>query len=184
VTTMSQPLAISVSSQSTIPPPLSEQPQSSRSGAAFDQTAPVVEPDLDLPEPSPPKRLKTEEVVQVKKSSKSKSTSKASKSKQDVPRSSSPGRGTQGHKDKESKTKKRTAEIPSFDYSTAPNLLDNPRSGVKDQGRKKKKERKQPKGEFFSCREKELMLDFSGADFGPAPKEKSNMRAGNKSGQF
>ena len=51
-----------------------------------------------------------------------------------------------GHKDKESKTKKRTAEIPTFDYSTAPNLLDNPRSGVKDQGRKKKKERKQPKG--------------------------------------
>jgi hypothetical protein len=55
---------------------------------------------------------------------------------------------------------------------------------VKDQGRKKKKERKQPKGEFHSCREKELMIDFSGADFGPAPKEKSNMRAGNKSGQF
>jgi len=51
-----------------------------------------------------------------------------------------------GHKDKESKIKKRTAQVPDFDYSTAPNLLDNPRSGVKDQGRKKKKERKQPKG--------------------------------------
>ena len=92
-----------------------------------------------------------------------------------------------GHNDKESRTKKRTAEIPTFDYSTAPNLLDNPRSGVKDQGRKKKKERKQPKGEsssFYGKESKELMIDFSGADFGPAPKEKSNMRAGNKSGQF
>ena len=59
-----------------------------------------------------------------------------------------------GHKDKESKTKKRTAQVPDFDYSTAPNLLDNPRSGVKDQGRKKKKERKQPKG-AFSCYGKE-----------------------------
>jgi hypothetical protein len=155
---MPQPLAIDVSSQSTIPPPLAEQPQSS--GAAFDQTAPVVEPESDLPEPSPPKRPKTEEVVQVKKSSKSRSTSKSSKSKQDVPRSSSPGRGTQVHKDKERKTKKRTAEIPTFDYSTAPNLLDNPRSGVKDQGRKKKKERKQPKGEFYSCRKKELNVRF------------------------
>jgi hypothetical protein len=181
-TTMPQPLAISVSSQSTIPPPLAEQPQSS--GAAFDQTAPAVEPESDLPEPSPPKRPKTEEVVQVKKSSKSKHTLKP---KQDRRRSSSPSWGMKGHKDKESKTMKRTAEIPTFDYSTAPNLLDNPRSGVKDQGRKKKKERKQPKGESSSCygkESKELMLDFSGADFGPAPKEKSNMRAGNKSGQF
>jgi len=141
--TKPQPLAISASSQSTIPPPLSQQPKSINSGAAFDQTAPVVEPELDLPEPSPPKRPKTEEVVQVKKSSKSKHTLKP---KQDRRRSSSPSWGMKGHKDKESKTKKRTAEIPTFDYSTAPNLLDNPRSGVKDQGRKKKKERKQPKG--------------------------------------
>jgi len=53
-----------------------------------------------------------------------------------------------GHKGKgkDSKTKKRSAEIPEFDYSTAPNLLDNPRSGIKDQGKKKKKEKKQPKG--------------------------------------
>jgi len=139
-----QPLTISASSQAMIPPPPTEQPQSSSNGAAFDQTAPVVKADSDLPEPSPPKRPRTEEVVQVKKSSKSKS----SKPKKDVPRSSSPSRETQGQKDKESKPKKRTAEIPDFDYSTAPNLLDNPRSGVKDQGRKKKKERKQPKGEF------------------------------------
>jgi hypothetical protein len=179
--TTQQPLAISASSQSTIPPSLSGQPQSSSSGAAFDQTAPVAEPESDLPEPSPPKRPKTEEVVQVKKSSKPQHRSKP---KQDRRRSSSPSWGMKGHKDKESKTKERTAEVPTFDYSTAPNLLDNPRSGVKDQGRKKKKERKQPKGEFYSCREKELMVDFSGADFGPAPKEKSNMRAGNKSGQF
>jgi hypothetical protein len=143
--TMPQPLTITASSQSTIPPPLAEQSQSSVSGAAFDQTAPVVEPESDLPEPSPPKRPKTEEVVQVKKSSKSKHTLKP---KQDRRRSSSPNWGMKGPKDKDSKTKKRTAEVPTFDYSTAPNLLDNPRSGVKDQGRKKKKERKQPKGTF------------------------------------
>jgi hypothetical protein len=169
-------LATSISTQVPIP---------QQAGSAFDQTAPIVESSSDLPEPSPPKRPKTEEVVQVKKSSKSKAGAAKSGS------TSSSGWGMQGHKEgkdkaRESKTKKRTAEVPEFDYSTAPNLLDNPRSGIKDQGKKKKKEKKERKGmssHFLSLR-KRLMVDFSGADFGPAPKEKSNMRAGNKSGQF
>jgi len=123
--------------------------QTQKPDSAFDQTAPIPEAQSDLPDPSPPKRPKTEEVVQVKKSSKSKPSKSVRNGLSDIPpRSSSPGLGMAGHKGKgkDSKTKKRSAEIPEFDYSTAPNLLDNPRSGIKDQGKKKKKEKKQPKG--------------------------------------
>lgn len=133
------PVDISTSSKVSIP---------QTSITAFDQTAPIVESKSDLPKPSPPKRPKTEDVVQVKKK-----TSKSKEKKPEVKRgtgsiagSSEPGWGMSGYKGKESKTKKRSAEVPEFDYSTAPNVLDNPRSGVKDQGKKKKKERKQPKG--------------------------------------
>jgi hypothetical protein len=45
------------------------------------------------------------------------------------------------------KSRKRTAEVPEFDYSQAPNLLDNPKSGIRDQDKKKKKkEKKERKG--------------------------------------
>jgi exosome complex exonuclease RRP6 len=154
--------------------------------------------DEVIDEPSPPKRAKTDTIIQVKKKH-SKSSSKLKPSSDRRPPSP-----TNGHTDSLSKStvstsskpkeknnpKKRTADVPDFDYSTAPNLLDNPRSGVKDQGKKKKKEKKERKGMFLtiipSCprRARLISLELKGADFGPAPKEKSNMRAGNKSGTF
>jgi exosome complex exonuclease RRP6 len=153
--------------------------------------------DEVIDEPSPPKRPKTDTIVQVKKKhSKSSSKSKPSSDRRSPSpingQTDSPAKSTisTSSKPKEKKNpKKRTADVPDFDYSTAPNLLDNPRSGVKDQGKKKKKEKKERKGMFLtipSCprRARLTSLELKGADFGPAPKEKSNMRAGNKSGTF
>lgn len=146
--TMPQPLAISSSHLQSIP-----------SSDAFDQTAISQEIDSsELHEPSPPKRPKTEEIVQVKKSSKSKPKSKSTVDQAESSiskRVETPG-SNWGSLKPTLKTKKRTADVPEFDYSTAPNLLDNPKSGIKDQDKKKKKkEKKERKGLFFlvlSCR--------------------------------
>jgi hypothetical protein len=144
--------------------------------------------------PSPPKRPKTDQVVQVKKkNSKSKSTSKsapqASTSESTTDATATASSSSMPAESK--KSKKRTAEVPEFDYTKAPNLLDNPRSGVKDQGKKKKtKEKKERKGTYlfylitWAWSNHADIAELKGADFGPAPKEKSNMRAGNKSGTF
>jgi hypothetical protein len=181
-----KPLAISSSSKESIPvPPV----------RGFDTVDEDPEASADLPEPSPPKRPKMDEVVQVKKkSSKPKAVSKIKPETAAVQSSQSetPTAETTSAKSKSkesSKSKKRSAEVPEFDYSKAPNLLDNPKSGIKDQGKKKKKERKERKGmshiDVGVGHENDAdVVEFTGADFGPAPKEKSNMRAGNKSGTF
>jgi hypothetical protein len=146
--------------------------------------------------PSPPKRPKTDQVVQVKKkNSKSKSASKpapqASTSEVTTDATAKATASSPSKPTESKKSKKRTAEVPEFDYTKAPNLLDNPRSGVKDQGKKKKtKEKKERKGMYQFCfitwawGNHADIAELKGADFGPAPKEKSNMRAGNKSGTF
>lgn len=103
--------------------------------------------------PSPPKRAKRDEIVQVKKKSQKARPAQASSLKT-ASNAPSPSFETVNGPSKEQKKapKKRLAagSIPEFDYSKAPNLLDNPKSGLKDAGEKKKKKekKKERKGEL------------------------------------
>lgn len=152
--------------------------------------------------PSPPKRSKRDEIVQVKKRSKKprkiiNDTESAQASSNGEPSVAANGQSSSAKDTKKAAAKKRHAatDIPEFDYSKAPNLLDNPRSGIKDAGKKKRKEKKERKGQSLPShttvcvavtrrRPLTYVTEVLGADFGPAPKEKSNMRSGNKSGTF
>lgn len=157
-------------------------------------TLPTSMPEVH--EPSPPKRMKRDEIVQVKKRSKKSKDTTTSSSIVATSSSDNVNLGTSMEIKKEKPSKKRAAgaEIPEFDYTKAPNLLDNPKSGIKDAGKKKRKEKKERKGKplftliwlvwFGKDCELTFPSELTGADFGPAPKEKSNMRSGNKSGTF
>lgn len=103
----------------------------------------------DVHEPSPPKRMKRDEIVQVKKRSRKPKDTITSSSSIATPSSDNANVGTSMEIKKEKSSKKRAAgaEIPEFDYTKAPNLLDNPKSGIKDAGKKKRKEKKERKGE-------------------------------------
>lgn len=95
-------------------------------------------------------------------------------------------------KTKSSKGKKAApADIPTFDYANEPNLLDNPKSGGRPEKPKKEKRKKKEGGEKKGksdcqyCRQQPAdEIVMTGADFGPAPKDKSGMRSGNRSGTF
>ena len=91
-----------------------------------------------------------------------------------------PGDASTAPKPKEKKAKKELGEIPVFDYTTAPNLLDNPDSASRgaDGEKKKRKKRKDkqksdgPNGTIETPR------------FGKTPRDLSQPKQGNKSGTF
>lgn len=99
--------------------------------------------------PSPPKRAKRDEIVQVKKKAKKArhvidATSLPTSSESSSAPSSVKGQAMTPKK--ASKKQAASGAIPEFDYTKAPNLLDNPKSGSIDAGKKKKKEKKERKG--------------------------------------
>lgn len=100
----------------------------------------------EVHEPSPPKKLKRDEIVQVKKRSRKPKDTTSSSSAIATTSSDSVAPTTETKKEKSSKKRLAGADIPEFDYTKAPNLLDNPRSGIKDAGKKKRKEKKERKG--------------------------------------
>jgi hypothetical protein len=89
--------------------------------------------------------MKRDEIVQVKKRSR-KPKDATSSSSIATPSSDAVAASIEIKKEKSSKKRAAGADIPDFDYTKAPNLLDNPKSGIKDAGKKKRKEKKERKG--------------------------------------
>lgn len=93
---------------------------------------------------------------------------------------------------KPKKRKTAAEDIPDFDYSSVPNLLDDPKAATAEPSKKSKKnktdkkvKKDKPPGELASPMSMiELMIAISGTTFGRIPQDMSQPKGGNRSKTF